>query len=57
MNAWGWRAFLAVVMLALFGPLVILVLFSFNDSSVLAFPLEGFTTNWYREALTDPDAP
>ena len=38
----------------LFGPLVILVLFSFNDSNVLAFPLEGVTTKWYGEALTDP---
>ncbi|HEY6566052.1 MAG TPA: ABC transporter permease [Actinomycetota bacterium] len=53
-NAWSWRAFLAVVMLALFGPLVILVLFSFNDSSVLAFPLEGFTTEWYKAAFQDP---
>ncbi len=53
LNAWGWRAFLAVVMLALFGPLVILLLFSFNDSNVLAFPLEGFTMNWYAEALAD----
>ncbi len=53
-NAWSWRAFLTVVGLMLFGPLVILVLFSFNDSNVLAFPLEGVTTKWYSEALTDP---
>lgn len=53
-NAWAWRGFLALVALMLFGPLVILVLFSFNDSNVLAFPLEGFTTSWYSEALTDP---
>ena len=33
---------------------MILVLFSFNDSNILAFPLEGFTTKWYAEALTDP---
>lgn len=54
LNAWSWRAFLTVVGLMLFGPLVILVLFSFNDSNVLAFPLEGVTTKWYSEALTDP---
>jgi ABC-type spermidine/putrescine transport system permease subunit II len=53
-NAWGWRLFLAIVMLALFGPLLILVLFSFNDSSVLAFPFEGFTLHWYSDALSDP---
>jgi ABC-type spermidine/putrescine transport system permease subunit II len=54
LNTWGWRAFLGMVGLVLFGPLVILVLFSFNDSNVLAFPLEGFTTTWYTEALNDP---
>jgi ABC-type spermidine/putrescine transport system permease subunit II len=53
-NAWGWRGFLTIVGLLLFGPLVILVLFSFNDSSILAFPLEGLTTKWYADALTDP---
>jgi spermidine/putrescine transport system permease protein len=53
-NTWGWRTFLGVVMLALFGPLVILVVFSFNDSAVLAFPLEGFTLHWYSEAFSDP---
>jgi spermidine/putrescine transport system permease protein len=53
-NRWGWRGFLAIVFLMLFGPLLILVLFSFNDSSVLAFPFEGVTTKWYSLALDDP---
>ena len=53
-NAWAWRGFLTLVGLLLFGPLVILVLFSFNDSNILAFPLEGVTTKWYADALTDP---
>jgi len=34
-----------------FGPLLILALFSFNDSEILAFPLKSFTTDWYRQAL------
>jgi spermidine/putrescine transport system permease protein len=49
----GWTAFLAVVFLALFGPLLILVLFAFNDSNVLAFPLDGFTTHWFVDAWND----
>ena len=53
-NRWGWRGFLAIVFLALFGPLVILVAFSFNDSSILAFPFEGVTLKWYTTALQDP---
>jgi spermidine/putrescine transport system permease protein len=54
LNTWGWRAFLGVVGAALFGPLLILVLFSFNDSTILTFPLEGFTVEWYGKALADP---
>jgi ABC-type spermidine/putrescine transport system permease subunit II len=53
-NTTLWRAFLVFVFLALFGPLVILLLFSFNDSSILAFPLSGFTTHWYTLAWQDP---
>jgi ABC-type spermidine/putrescine transport system permease subunit II len=49
----GWTAFLGVVFLALFGPLLILVLFAFNDSNVLAFPLAGFTTHWFADAWND----
>ena len=40
----------------LIGPILLLALFSFNDSSVIALPFEGFTLEWYRDALTDPAA-
>jgi ABC-type spermidine/putrescine transport system permease subunit II len=52
-NTTLWRLFLAFVFLALFGPLLILLLFSFNDSAILAFPLAGFTTHWYSLAWQD----
>jgi spermidine/putrescine transport system permease protein len=48
-----WRVFLGLVFLVLFGPLVILLLFSFNDSNILAFPMEGLTFHWYTDALHD----
>lgn len=51
--AWGWRVFLAAVYLVLFGPLLILILFSVNDSNILAFPLEGVTLHWYGDAFRD----
>lgn len=54
LNRWGWRGFLTIVFLALFGPLVILVAFSFNDSNILAFPFDGLTLRWYTTALQDP---
>ena len=31
----------------LFAPIAVLVLLSFNSSSVVGFPMAGFTTNWY----------
>jgi spermidine/putrescine transport system permease protein len=40
----------------LVGPILLLALFSFNDSTVIALPFEGFTLEWYRAALTDPEA-
>jgi ABC-type spermidine/putrescine transport system permease subunit II len=50
---WSWRAFLTFVFLILFGPIVILVAFAFNDSNILAFPMEGLTLRWFVEAFDD----
>ena len=52
-TVWGWRVFLWIVYLVLFGPLLILMLFSINDSNILAFPLEGVTFHWYVDAFHD----
>ena len=46
-------AFLITVMLILYGPLLVLALFSVNDSIVIALPFKGFTLQWYREALSN----
>ena len=32
-----------------------LLIFSFNDSELPTFPLDGFTLHWYHEFLTNPD--
>jgi spermidine/putrescine transport system permease protein len=37
--------------LFLYLPIGLLILFSFNDSVILVFPLKGFTLQWYRELL------
>ncbi len=37
----------------LYSPVVLLPLFSFNDSVFITFPLSGFTTRWYREMAAD----
>lgn len=48
---WLQALLLFFVALVVFGPLLVLAIFSFNDSTVLAFPLKGFTTQWYTKAL------
>jgi len=45
--------FLAVVMVILYGPMVVLALFSVNDSIVIALPFKGVTLEWYRQALAN----
>lgn len=46
----------AFVMVVLFGPVLMLALFSFNDSSIISLPWEGFTTKWYEEAWSNGQA-
>jgi spermidine/putrescine transport system permease protein len=45
------RVFFALVVLFLYAPIVILLIFSFNNAAVPAFPLSGFTLRWYHEFL------
>lgn len=47
-------ALMTVVLVVLVGPIILLTVFSFNDSTIIALPFEGFTLEWYRSALSDP---
>ena len=49
----GSWALIALMALILFGPVLLLALFSFNDSSIISLPWEGFTTKWYDEAFNE----
>ena len=49
------RAFFALVVVFLYAPIVILLIFSFNDSDFPSFPLSGFTLHWYYEFVTNAD--
>ena len=45
----------AVLYLAfIYIPVMFLPLFSFNDSIFIAFPLKGFTFEWYRQLADSP---
>src|SRR2546426_12705177 len=37
----------------LYLPIAVLIVFSFNSSSVITFPLQHFTLSWYRELRED----
>ncbi|SCW93460.1 ABC transporter permease subunit [Ancylobacter rudongensis] len=49
----GGRVLFALPYLFLYAPLAIMVLMSFNDSTVQAFPLSGATLRWYAELAGD----
>jgi spermidine/putrescine transport system permease protein len=54
-GAWILRGFFALVVVFLYAPIVILLIFSFNNANIPAFPLSGFTFHWYHEFLTNSD--
>lgn len=49
------RGFFALMVVFLYAPIAILLIFSFNDSDIPAFPLSGFTTHWYHQFANNPE--
>ncbi len=49
----GLTLFFVLLVVFLYAPIVILAIFSFNDGDV-AFPLAGFTLDWYRRFFSNP---
>jgi spermidine/putrescine transport system permease protein len=49
------RGLFGLVIVFLYAPIAMLLIFSFNDSVLPSFPLSGFTLSWYRQFVTDPD--
>lgn len=41
------KTYIVVFMVFLYAPAVLLPVFAFNDSSIVSFPLKGFTTEWF----------
>jgi spermidine/putrescine transport system permease protein len=50
---WLLRLFFVLLCVFLYVPLIVLVVFSFNDGDV-TFPLQGFTLSWYSRAAENP---
>ena len=51
----GLTVYALVYLAFLYVPVLLLPVFSFNDSLFIAFPLSGFTTKWYAAMAEDED--
>lgn len=49
------RAYLCAYLFFLFAPIAMIVLFSFNASPALTFPIEAYSLRWYETLLSKPD--
>ena len=45
--------YFGLLIVFLYAPLIVLVIFAFNDDTVMAFPIKGFTTKWFDQGLSD----
>jgi putative spermidine/putrescine transport system permease protein len=45
-----------VVIAFLWLPLILIMVYAFNDSTIQSWPISGFTFHWFHEAWHDPDA-
>ena len=51
----GLNLYAIAYLVFLYGPVLLLPVFSFNDSIYVAFPLKGFTFDWYRQMAANAD--
>jgi spermidine/putrescine transport system permease protein len=47
----GFRIYAFAYLLFLYAPIILLPMFAFNNASIVAFPLSGFTTQWFGQLL------
>jgi spermidine/putrescine transport system permease protein len=52
-KSWPLQAYAAFYLAFIYVPVLLLPLFSFNDSIYIAFPLKGFTLEWYGSMLNN----
>jgi spermidine/putrescine transport system permease protein len=49
------KVFFGLLVVFLYAPIAILLIFSFNNSAIPTFPLSGFTLHWYHQFITNAD--
>ena len=50
----GLRVYAVLYLAFLYAPIVLLPIFAFNNSTIIAFPLSGFTTQWFVQLANVP---
>ena len=45
----GLQVYAVFYLLFLYAPIILLPLFAFNSGTIIAFPLQGFTTDWFAQ--------
>jgi len=48
------RLYAILYLIFLYAPIALLPVFAFNDATIIAFPLSGFTTQWFAELPNIP---
>ena len=51
MKGSGLRIYAIAYLIFLYAPIVLLPIFAFNSGTIIAFPLKGFTTDWFAQML------
>jgi spermidine/putrescine transport system permease protein len=49
------KVWFGILLVFLYAPLLLLLIFSFNDNNLPVFPLRGFTTDAYRQFVANPE--
>ena len=50
----GLGVYTIIYLVFIYGPVLVLPIFSFNDSIYIGFPLKGFTLQWYEDMINNP---
>jgi putative spermidine/putrescine transport system permease protein len=53
-SRWAFGGIAALVFLFLYGPLVLIVLYAFNKTTINSWPFPGFSTRWFSTLFHDP---
>ncbi|MEL6587311.1 MAG: ABC transporter permease [Pseudomonadota bacterium] len=49
------RLYVWLFLMFLYGPILLLPVFAFNDGTIIAFPLQGITTQWFGKLTTNSE--